>query len=130
MTSNNPVCWFEIYVDDMPRAKAFYEAVLGVKLEFLPNPDDGGDFPKPEMWTFPMQERPGAGGAICKMDGVSAGGNSTMVYFDSDDCSVEASRIEAAGGKLIMPKTAIGKHGFIAIAQDTEGNTIGLYSSQ
>lgn len=26
--NTNAVCWFEIYVDDMPRAKAFYEAVL------------------------------------------------------------------------------------------------------
>ena len=128
MTNNNPVCWFEIYVDDMERAKAFYEAVLGQKLAHLPNPD--GDFPKPEMWAFPMQDKPGAGGAICKMKGVSAGGNSTMVYFDSDDCSVEAGKVAPAGGKLIMPKMAIGEHGFIAIAQDTEGNTIGFYSKQ
>ena len=128
MTNNNPVCWFEIYVDDMERAKAFYESVLGQKLEHLPNPE--GDFPKPEMWTFPMQDRPGAGGAICKMEGVSAGGNSTLVYFDSDDCAAEAARVEPAGGKLIADKMAIGEHGFIAIAQDTEGNTIGFYSAQ
>ena len=31
----NPVGWFEIYVQDMPRARAFYEAVLGVTLEQL-----------------------------------------------------------------------------------------------
>ena len=36
---NNPVCWFEIYVQDMPRAKAFYEGVLGVTLDRLPGPD-------------------------------------------------------------------------------------------
>jgi uncharacterized protein len=30
---NNPVGWFEIYVQDMPRAKAFYEAVFQGKLE-------------------------------------------------------------------------------------------------
>ena len=31
----NPVVWFEIYVQDMRRAKAFYEAVLAVKLDKL-----------------------------------------------------------------------------------------------
>jgi len=31
--ANNPVVWFEIYVQDMARAKKFYEAVLQVKLE-------------------------------------------------------------------------------------------------
>jgi len=39
--SGNPVGWFEIYVQDMARARAFYEAVLGVKLEALPVPDGG-----------------------------------------------------------------------------------------
>ena len=41
----NPVGWFEIYVDDMERAKSFYEAVLKVKLEKLPGPDV-------EMWSL------------------------------------------------------------------------------
>ena len=43
----NPVRWFEIYVQDMPRAKAFYEGVFARKLERLEGPDL-------EMWAFPM----------------------------------------------------------------------------
>jgi predicted enzyme related to lactoylglutathione lyase len=54
----NPVCWFEIYVQDMPRAKAFYEAVLDVKLERLKSPDV-------ELWAFGMDTTTvGAGGKI------------------------------------------------------------------
>ena len=34
--NHNVVGWFEIYVQDMPRAKAFYEAVFQVKLENAP----------------------------------------------------------------------------------------------
>src|SRR5687767_6536401 len=45
---NNPVGWFEIYVDDMNRAKTFYETVFETKLEKLP----AGDL---EMWNFPME---------------------------------------------------------------------------
>ena len=39
MAAQNPVGWFEIYVQDMPRATAFYQTVLGVTLEKLPTPD-------------------------------------------------------------------------------------------
>ena len=126
--NTNAVCWFEIYVNDMERAKAFYEAVLAQELTRLDNPAEVKDLPQPEMWAFPMKEAPGASGAICKMEGVEAGGNSTLVYFDCEDCSVEQARVELAGGKLVVPKMSIGEHGFIAIAQDTEGNNIGFYS--
>ncbi|TCS41604.1 VOC family protein [Reinekea marinisedimentorum] len=124
----NAVCWFEIYVDDMPRAKAFYESVFNLKLTRLDTPEQSKDFPQPEMWAFPMGDRPGSSGAICKMAGVSAGGNSTLVYFDCDDCSVEESRVGSAGGKVVVSKMAIGESGFISIAQDTEGNSIGFHS--
>ena len=126
----NAVCWFEIYVDDIERAKKFYQHVLAVELTRVDSPDTAKDFPQPEMWAFPMGERPGATGAICKMEGVPAGGNSTLVYFGCADCSVEAARVDGAGGKLVVPKMSIGEHGFIAIAQDTEGNNIGLHSLQ
>ena len=126
----NAVCWFEIYVDDLGRAKAFYEAVLAVELTKLGMEDMPAEVPKPEMLVFPMKEAPGATGALCKMDGVKAGGNSTLIYFSCEDCSIEAARVDAAGGKLIAPKFSIGPHGFIAIAQDTEGNNIGLHSAK
>ena len=121
--NRNVVCWFEIYVDDIARAKSFYEGVLKQTLQRIDNPEEKTDFPQPEMWAFDMQERPGASGAICKMEGVKAGGNSTLVYFDSEDCAVEQARIEEFGGKLIVPKMAIGDYGFIVIASDTEGNS-------
>lgn len=47
---SNPVGWFELYVKDMERAKAFYEAVLAIRLERLESQDPG----ILEMWSFPM----------------------------------------------------------------------------
>lgn len=124
----NPVGWFEIYVNDMPRAQAFYEAVFEVKLTNLPNPNPD-ESPALEMLAFPMDSNLwGAAGTLAKMPGVAAGGNSTMVYFTCDDCAVEAARAAANGGKVVMGKHPIGQYGFIAIVQDTEGNTIGLHS--
>jgi predicted enzyme related to lactoylglutathione lyase len=121
---NNPVCWFEIYVQDMPRAKAFYEGVLGVTLEKLPGPDI-------DMWAFGMDEdKTGAGGALVHMPGFPSGANSTLVYFACDDCAVEEARIETFGGRIQRPKMSIGEYGFITLAVDTEGNMIGLYSQK
>lgn len=124
----NPVGWFEIYVNDMPRAKAFYEAVFATKLEPLANPaaDDTGL----EMWMFPGAGPDGYGcpGALCKMEGCAAGGGGTLVYFSCADCAVEAGRVVAGGGQVYKEKFPIGPYGFIAIVCDTEGNTIGLHS--
>lgn len=120
----NPVGWFEIYVQDMARAKQFYETVLATKLERIESPK-----PELEMWTFPMsEEKVGCPGAIAKMPGVPSGGNSVMVYFSCQDCELEASRVASAGGKLCQPKFSIGEYGFIAIAADPDGNMIGLHS--
>lgn len=124
---NNPVGWFEIYVQDMPRAKAFYEAVFQGTLQALNNPDRER-FVDMEMWAFPMSmEASGAAGALVKMAGCPSGG-STLVYFSCEDCAVEAARALAHGGQMFRPKTSIGDHGFIAMVQDTEGNMIGLHS--
>ena len=129
-TKRNPVGWFEIYVDDMERAKNFYQSTFEVTLENLESPDL-------EMWVFPMgnddpdcmAEKPGCPGAIVKMEGVSAGGGGgTLVYFSCDDCAVEESRVAASGGQVIKSKFSIGPYGFIALVCDSEGNMIGLHS--
>ena len=120
----NPVGWFEIYVNDLSRATKFYETVLQKKLSKL-------DAPTTEltMMAFPMEkDASGATGALVKMDGMNAGGNSTIVYFVSDDCAKVASRVEAAGGRVMKPKFSIGPYGFIALAFDTEGNIFGVHS--
>jgi predicted enzyme related to lactoylglutathione lyase len=120
--AHNPVGWFEIYVQDMQRARTFYETVLARKLERLEGPDI-------EMWAFPMQnDQPGAAGALVRMEGFPSGGNSTLVYFICDDCAVEAARAAGNGGKVFKEKFSIGPHGFIALVFDTEGNMIGLHS--
>lgn len=118
----NPVNWFEIYVQDMARAREFYETVFQWKLEKLPS----GDI---EMWTFPMNpESPGAGGALVYMKGFPVGSGNTIIYFHSEDCAVEEARVVAAGGKIAKTKFSIGQYGFISLVHDTEGTMIGLYS--
>ncbi len=125
---NNPVIWFELYVDDMPRARVFYERMLGVTLEKLNSPDSLAGI---ELWAFPMaMGRGGAGGALVKRAGVRPGGGGTLVYFACTDCAVEAQRAVEAGGSLFRGKMPIGEYGHIALVHDTEGNLVGLHSMQ
>ena len=123
--SGNPVTWFEIYVKDMERAKAFYEKTLGLKLQKLETPAKEIT----EMWSFPMgKDSYGATGALVKMADGPTGVGGTMVYFECEDCAVEAKKVRENGGKIMKDKFAIGQHGFIALGNDSEGNMIGLHS--
>lgn len=118
----NPVGWFELYVQDMNRAKAFYGTVFATTLEFLPGTEH-------EMWAFPMEmEQYGCPGALIKMDGCPSGPGGTLVYFSCEDCAVESERAVSAGGTVFKEKFSIGPYGFIALVQDSEGNLIGLHS--
>jgi uncharacterized protein len=120
----NPITWCEIYVQDMDRAKQFYESVFEVTLEKLESPADNDI----DMWAFPMSmEVVGASGALVKMDGVKSGGSGTIPYFHCDEVAVESERVVEAGGQIHKPKWSIGQYGFIALIIDTEGNMIGLH---
>ncbi len=121
---HNVAGWFEIYVQDMGRARNFYEKTFQVTLERLSNNE-------PEMWVFPMQpDYPGCSGAIVKMAGKDSGVGGTIIYFSCADCSEEAARAVQNGGQIQQDKFSIGQYGFIAFVLDTEGNLIGLHSMQ
>jgi uncharacterized protein len=124
----NPFAWVEIYVDDMSRAQKFYETVLEVQMSPLPMPERMGEM---QMLSFPFIDgERNISGALVKMKDMKPVAGGTLVYFTCNDCSVEESRIEKAGGKVFQPKMPIGDYGFCSIVMDTEGNTIGLHSMQ
>lgn len=124
----NPIVWFEIYVNDLQRAKKFYETVFKFELSELPMPEGNEDM---KMLSFPMEMNgEGAAGALVKMKGIEAGGGSTVVYFGSENCADEESRIEKAGGKILQSKQSLGEYGFMVLANDTEGNMFGVHSLQ
>ena len=128
MQGVNPVGWFEIYVQDISRGQKFYETVLGITMAELPNPTDD----PLKMMMFSSDEnsmtQTGASGALCQMEGMPSGGNSTLVYFITEDCAVEESRVTGAGGNVFRPKMSIGPHGFVSLCTDPDGNMFGLHS--
>lgn len=119
------VGWFEIPVNDMNRAKAFYETVFKVQIEIH---DFGGIL----MGWFPFDEsKPGATGTLIKQDTYIPSQKGTLVYFVSEDVKNELDRVEAAGGKLYQSKTQISpEHGFMGVFIDSEGNRVALHSKQ
>ena len=124
--NTNVICWFEIYTDNMERAKSFYSEVL--KIRFQDGDAMGDDL---KMSFFSSPENQGVSGALVEMNGTRPadnGRNSTIVYFPCEDCSVEESRVEKAGGKVLVPKMSLGDFGFCSLCTDNEGNSFGLKS--
>jgi predicted enzyme related to lactoylglutathione lyase len=113
--------WFEIPATDFARAKAFYARVLNGQIH---------DDPNRQYAYLPSDpEKGGFGGAIGMGENFIPSTTGTTIYLDGgSDLSVPLGRVESAGGKVILPKTAIGNNGFIALFIDTEGNKVGFHS--
>ncbi len=119
----NRVSWFEIYVEDMDRAKTFYQKVFEIE-EFVDLSSE-----QMQMFAFPwIEDAPNAAGALAKAEFNKPSENGTIVYFSCEDCAIEEKRASENGGKVVNPKMSIGAHGFVSMIKDTEGNVIGLHS--
>ena len=121
----NAVTWVEIPAKDFERAKKFYETVLKAKIDLVPVPGN-----KWGMLPYEMGE-PHGGCAIVEGNGHEPASKGSLVYLNGGiDFSKPLSRVEKAGGKIIMDKTPNNGFGFIALFADTEGNKIGFYSPE
>ena len=122
----NVINWFEIPVKNFATAKSFYQTVLNAPLTDSPNPTIQYAF-------LPIdQNQGGIGGALIQAENNEPSMNGTTVYLNGgNDLSDSLSRVEAAGGKIILPKTEIGGGmGFMALFIDSEGNKVGLHSME
>jgi predicted enzyme related to lactoylglutathione lyase len=119
----NPVTWFEIPVDDLGRAKEFYEKVFSTTLDPLEmGPVRMAWFPRPENAT-------GTSGGLIQAPGRTPSRTGTVIFFSVLDIDATLAAVERNGGKVVMPKAGGGEHGSIAQFEDTEGNIIALFSN-
>lgn len=125
MVQKNAISWVEIPVADIDRAQKFYEAIL--EIQMIPM-----DFPNLKMRMFPLEDMMGVGGALCDSGGFHKPSETDgpLVYLNANpDVQNVLDRVEAAGGKIIVPKTEISpEYGNMAVIIDTEGNRIAFHS--
>jgi predicted enzyme related to lactoylglutathione lyase len=118
----NPVGWFEIPVEDLDRARRFYETVFEIEMPLH-------EMGSAQMAWFPMVEgAPGAAGALMKAEGYVPSGTGIEIYFTAPDMEETLERAAKNGGEVLMGRTGIGEYGFIARFRDTEGNHIAIHS--
>lgn len=120
----NAINWFEIPATNFERAKAFYEAVLGIEMQT--------PFPDMKYAMFPADMEKGEiGGGVVEEKGYIPATTGALVYLNGGaDLSVPLAKVEAAGGKILVDKTSLGPNGFMAQFLDTEGNRIAFHSMQ
>ena len=116
---------FEIPADNVERAIKFYNGVFDWTMQKLSNPGD----PSKDYWFFDTKDEKGnkgIGGGLMKRQ---APEHSVTNYITVPSVDDYASRIQEAGGKIIMSKTEIPDMGFILVFLDTENNMFGLYEA-
>ena len=126
MTFKNAISWFEIPAGNLDRAQQFYEAIFDIEMIAM-------DMEHIQMRLFPLQDMMGVGGAICNSGGFHkpSSTDGPLIYMNGNpDLERILNKIEAAGGKILVPKTEISpEYGFMAVFIDCEGNRIGLHSA-
>lgn len=119
----NAINWFEIPASDFNRACEFYSEILNGEISKTDSP--GGL----KMGFLPHFEMGSVGGAVVAGEGYEPSSKGTVPYLNGgEDLSIPLSKVEKAGGKILVPKTSIGENGFIAHFIDTEGNRVALHS--
>jgi predicted enzyme related to lactoylglutathione lyase len=122
----NAINWFEIPAVDLDRAFAFYTAVLHGNVR-------KGTFGNGDLLLFnvPFSTGEAVGGSIVVRPDLTPTTQGPVIYLNAFGKLSEAvSKVEPAGGKVLVPKLDLGKFGFAAVIVDSEGNKIGLLSHE
>ena len=123
--SVNIINWFEISVEDMARAKHFYQVVFSIHM-------DESEMMGMKMATFPFGEMNGkVSGALVQSSTHKPSSDGAVLYLNGNpDLNEALSKVESVGGKIVMHKEHISPEiGYMAFFIDTEGNKIGLHSN-
>ena len=121
MTTLPIITWFEIPTIDYNRAVQFYERVFNVRLK-------QEEMDCMAMAVFPHADGQSAG-AVVNGESFKPSADGVCIYLYSADFDAALQRVEANGGKVVLPRTSIGPNGFIAHFIDCEGNRIGLHTN-
>ncbi len=114
----SPFVHIEISAHDLDRARRFYETVFDWKIDLQPMPNE-------EMPYGIINTGKEPGGGLYQVS--SDRPVDVTVYLGSGNLEESLRRIEAAGGRTMMPPTEVAGEGWFAIFADPEGNALGLW---
>ena len=118
---SNAINWFELPATNFERAVKFYSELIGEELQPFQSEEV-------QMAFFPAPDQ-GVGGCVTFGNGNQPRPDGALVYLNGGhDLQEQLSRVEPAGGKVLLPKTNIGENGYMAYFLDTEGNRVALHS--
>lgn len=115
--ASSSIVWFEIPADNVERAKKFYSALFGWKIEKFPGATD--------YWHIDT-----GGGDRTRDGGLMARKHPDQPitnYVAVSSVDESAAKVEKLGGKICMPKTAVPQMGYFVVCQDTEANEFALW---
>lgn len=122
--SSHPIVHVDIPAQDPAAAARFYEEALGWQLNHDPSFD---------YWMFNAAGGPSGGFVGVGPDAADPPLQNeigkVLVYLGSEDIDADLARVEACGGRTILPRTDIGGFGWYAVFADPSGNHLGFYQS-
>ena len=118
MVGNHKIAHIELPVDDIAKAKKFYEAVFDWEVTLNTGFDD---------YAFFKESDDGIGGAFQKTEKRL---NEEMIpYISTEDIGKTFEKIVAAGGEIVQEKTKISdEYGYYGKFKDFCGNIMGLWT--
>lgn len=130
------VVHFEIHADDPARAKQFYEAVFGWKIEKWGDKDywmimtGSNEVGKEDTKEVVKGKWGGIDGGLVPRIGTTPSHDNPVSAFvctiQVDDIDADAQKVVKHAGNIVVEKYAIAGMGWICYCKDTEGNIFGM----
>ena len=122
----NKAVHFEIPYDNEDRAKKFYQDVFGWQINKFPDMDYNIAITGPSDEQGRPSEAGSINGGLLPKDPT---GSHPVIVMDVENIEEHIKKVEASGGKTVMPTIKVGEFGLYARVSDTENNTIGLWQT-
>ncbi|MCP4420492.1 MAG: VOC family protein [Chloroflexi bacterium] len=116
--SKHPIVHFELSSKDRRESGDFYNSVFGWEIQHMDEMN----------YTMFSTVKDGMDGGLNPVSEQNPAGT-VSVYIGTDDIEATLAKIEAGGGKTLMPKTEIPQNGWFAFFQDPSGNNVGLFTA-
>ncbi|HYN87556.1 MAG TPA: VOC family protein [Ardenticatenaceae bacterium] len=113
----HPIVHIEMATINPEGASRFYAEVFGWQMHHYA-----------EFDYTSFDAAPGPGGAFPRVDNQMYKPGDVLIYIGTDDIDGTLAQIQAAGGKIIVPKSEVPGFGWFAIFSDPTGSRAALWS--